>query len=152
MDDQAKQKLKNYVLWLLSRQEYSRRDLTFKLQKKEASPEYIESLLDWCESLNYIDEARYCEGFIRRHLAKNHGYARIKSEASAKGIDKTLLAFQIEEMEIDWFQLARTAYIKKFSNITDTPDYKQKAKIVRYLMYRGFNYEQIEFAYTHNQS
>jgi len=42
MDDQAKQKLKNYVLWLLSRQEYSRRDLTFKLQKKEASPEYIE--------------------------------------------------------------------------------------------------------------
>ena len=55
-------------------------------------------------------------------------------------------------MEIDWFQLAKSAYIKKFSNITDTPDYKQKAKIVRYLMYRGFNYEQIEFAYTHNQS
>ena len=151
MDDQTKQKLKNYVLWLLSRQEYSRRDLTFKLQKKEAPPEYIESLLDWCESLNYIDETRYCESFIRCHLAKNHGYARIKSEASVKGIDKTLLAFQLDEMEIDWYQLAKTAYIKKFSNITDTPDYKQKAKIVRYLMYRGFNYEQIEFAISSDE-
>jgi regulatory protein len=146
MDDQVKQKLKNYVLWLLSRQEYSRRDLTIKLQKKEASPEYIEILLDWCESLNYINETRYCEGFIRRHLAKGHGFARIKSEASAKGIDKTLLSFQIDEMEIDWYEMARAAYNKKFSALTATPDYKQKAKIVRYLMYRGFNYEQIEFA------
>ena len=37
MDDKLKQKLKNYVLWLLGRQEYSRRELTFKLQQKEDS-------------------------------------------------------------------------------------------------------------------
>ena len=49
MDDQEKQKLKNYVLWLLSRQEYSRRDLTFKLKQKGATADFIDTLLDWCE-------------------------------------------------------------------------------------------------------
>ncbi len=146
MDDVTKQKLKNYVLWLLSRQDYSRRDLTYKLQKKQATDEYITQLLDWCESQNFINEERYCENFIRLHLAKNHGIKRVHADASAKGINKTLLNNQIEEMEIDWYQLARTAYNRKFSSIQEDPDQKQKAKIIRYLMYRGFNYEQIEFA------
>ena len=66
MDDKLKQKLKNYVLWLLSRQEYSRRELTFKLQKKEATDEFIETLLDWCEKHNFVNEQRYCEGFLQK--------------------------------------------------------------------------------------
>ncbi|MGO2478090.1 MAG: regulatory protein RecX, partial [Pseudoalteromonas sp.] len=35
MDDALKKKLKNYVLWLLGRQDYSRRELTTKLKSKE---------------------------------------------------------------------------------------------------------------------
>ena len=56
MDDTLKQKLKNYVLWLLGRQEYSRRELTQKLQQREATDEFIENLLDWCEKHNFINE------------------------------------------------------------------------------------------------
>ncbi|MEL7387472.1 MAG: regulatory protein RecX [Pseudomonadota bacterium] len=145
MDDKE-QKLKNYVLWLLSRQDYSRRDLTRKLQQKEATPEFTERLLDWCESHNFINEQRYCEGFVRRHLAKYHGAKRIQSEAMAKGIDRALLDKTLEEFEIDWFELAKDAYLKKFSNSGKELDQKERAKRVRYLMYRGFNYEQIDFA------
>ena len=70
MDDTLKQKLKNYVLWLLGRQEYSRRELTQKLQQREATDEFIENLLDWCEKHNFINEQRYCEGFVRKHIFK----------------------------------------------------------------------------------
>lgn len=146
MDDTLKKKLKNYVLWLLGRQEYSRRELTKKLQQKEATPEFIEALLDWCEEHNFINEQRYVEGFLRRHIAKKHGLKRIQSEAMAKGIDRALLSTIVETMEIDWFQLAQEAYLKKYSNAQNDFDYKEKAKRTRYLMYRGFSYEQIDFA------
>ena len=97
MDDTLKQKLKNYVLWLLGRQEYSRRELTQKLQQREASDEFIENLLDWCEKHNFINEQRYCEGFVRKHIFKCHGLKRIQSEAMGKGIDRALLETVIEE-------------------------------------------------------
>ncbi len=145
MDDELKKKLKNYVLWLLGRQEYSRRELTTKLKNKDATDEFIESLLNWCEEHNFINEQRYCEGFVRRQVAKRHGLKRIKSEAMGKGIDTTLLAQVVENQDIDWFELAEQAYNKKYST-TDNLDYKEKAKRTRYLLYRGFSYEQINFA------
>ena len=146
MDDTLKQKLKNYVLWLLGRQEYSRRELTQKLQQREATDEFIENLLDWCEKHNFINEQRYCEGFVRKHIFKCHGLKRIQSEAMSKGIDRALLEAVVDELEIDWFELAQEAYKKKYSTTPADLEYKEKAKRVRYLMYRGFSYDQINFA------
>ncbi|MCK8126256.1 peptidase [Pseudoalteromonas sp. S1610] len=146
MDDTLKQKLKNYVLWLLGRQEYSRRELTQKLQQREATDEFIENLLDWCEKHNFINEQRYCEGFVRKHIFKCHGLKRIQSEAMSKGINRALLETVVDELEIDWFELAQEAYNKKYSTTPADLEYKEKAKRVRYLMYRGFSYDQINFA------
>lgn len=146
MDDTLKQKLKNYVLWLLGRQEYSRRELTQKLQQREATDEFIENLLDWCEKHNFINEQRYCEGFVRKHIFKCHGLKRIQSEAMSKGINRALLETVVDELEIDWFELAQEAYNKKYSTTPVDLEYKEKAKRVRYLMYRGFSYDQINFA------
>ena len=76
MDDRLKQKLKNYVLWLLGRQEYSRRELTQKLQQREATDEFIENLLDWCEKHNRPDSQCFVchpenfEKFAARYEAK----------------------------------------------------------------------------------
>ena len=77
MDEQTKQKIKNYVLWLLGRQEYSKKELTQKLRMKDASEDYIEQLLSLCESLGYIDEKRYCESFLRRQINKGLGQKRV---------------------------------------------------------------------------
>jgi regulatory protein len=63
-----------------------------------------------------------------------------------KGIDRSLLEKVIEELEVDWFELAQDAYNKKYSNTPADLEYKDKAKRVRYLMYRGFSYDEIDFA------
>jgi regulatory protein len=146
MDDKSKQKLKNYVLWLLARQEYSKAELTKKLKAKEASECQIDALLSWCERLGYIDEERYCESFLRRKINKGLGQRRILTEALNKGVDRARLMHLIETLEIDWFQLAQAAYEKKYATTASNLDYKEKAKRVRYMMYRGFGYEEIDFA------
>jgi regulatory protein len=146
MDEQQKQKLKNYVLWLLGRQEYSRKELTQKLKMKDADDDFIEQLLSWCESLGYIDEHRYCESFLRRQINKGLGQKRVLAEATNKGVDRAQLMALIEEQEIDWFELAQQTYQRKYGVGDKQLDYKEKAKRVRYMMYRGFGYEEINFA------
>jgi regulatory protein len=146
MDEQQKQKLKNYVLWLLGRQEYSRKELTQKLRMKDADDDFIEQLLSWCESLGYIDEHRYCESFLRRQINKGLGQKRVLAEATNKGVDRAQLMALIEEQEIDWFELAQQTYQRKYGVGDKQLDYKEKAKRVRYMMYRGFGYEEINFA------
>lgn len=146
MDEQQKQKLKNYVLWLLGRQEYSRKELTQKLKMKDADDDFIEQLLSWCESLGYIDEHRYCESFLRRQINKGLGQKRVLAEATNKGVDRAQLMALIEEQEIDWFELAQQTYQRKYGVGEKQLDYKEKAKRVRYMMYRGFGYEEINFA------
>ncbi len=146
MDDKEKQKLKNYVLWLLARQDYSRRELERKLQQKGATADFIEQLLDWCEEHAYVDDARCAENFVRRGVAKFHGMKRIQADARAKGIDNRMLETAFQALEIDWYQLAVEAYNRKFRDAATTLDFKEKGKRMRYLMYRGFNHEQIEFA------
>ncbi len=152
MDDKERQKHKNYVLWLLSRQDYSTKQITTKLQSRGVEPEYIQELITYCTEHHFIDDVRFCESFIIRQTNKLLGYQRIKSDAYNKGLDTELVETMINEMEIDWYQLAQSAYNKKFSNNNESLDYKEKAKRMRYLSYRGFNRDQIEFAMQPNPS
>jgi regulatory protein len=146
MSQDEKNKLKNYVLWLLARQEYSTKELTRKLKDKGADDDYIDVLLDWCKSKGYLDDMRYCESFIRQQVNKGLGLKRVIAEVSKKGLDKTYILQLIDEQEVDWYQIAQNTYQKKYSYHESSLEYKEKAKRIRYMMYRGFSYEEIEFA------
>ncbi|WP_105213731.1 regulatory protein RecX [Pseudoalteromonas sp. T1lg22] len=146
MDEREQQKQKNYVLWLLGRQEYSRRDLQRKLQQRQVPEEFATKLLDWCEQQGFLDDNRYCASFIRRAIDKRHGPRRICADAQQKGLDKDQVAGALAEMDVDWFELAQEAYQRKFKTLGKQLDYKEKAKRIRYLTARGFDYQQIEFA------
>lgn len=146
MTEQEQSKLKNYVLWLLSRQEYSKIQIQQKLKVKGADPEFAERLIDWCEKHGFIDDVRYSESFVRRLINKGFGLIRIRNEAYQKGISFELVQTIVEELEIDWYLQAQSAYNKKFSNNSNPLDFKEKVKQMRYMSYRGFNHDQIEFA------
>ena len=146
MTEKEKSKLKNYVLWLLSRQEYSKTQIQQKLKIRGAEPEFASQLIAWCEQHGFIDDVRYSESFVRRQLNKGFGLMRIKNEAYQKGISADLVQTIVEELEIDWYLQAQSAYNKKFSDTNNSLDFKEKAKRMRYMSYRGFNHDQIEIA------
>lgn len=146
MDEQEQQKQKNYVLWLLSRQDYPRSVLTTKLQQRGVEDVFIDTLLDWCESHGYIDDKRFCQGMIRRALSKHYGQRRIMAQAQQKGISQTLVNEQLEQLNIDWYDQAQQAYNNKYANSTTSLDYQEKGKRMRYMTARGFDYQHIEYA------
>ena len=152
MTEKERTKLKNYVLWLLSRQDYSRSQIEQKLRVKGAEEDYAKQLINWCEQHGFIDDIRYNESFIRRQINKGLGLMRIKNDAFQKGINPEQVETIVEGLQIDWYIQAQSAYNKKFSTTNDHLDYKERAKRMRYMSYRGFNHDQIEFAMQTNPS
>jgi regulatory protein len=119
---------------------------------KGANADFAHQLISWCEQHGFIDDIRYSESFIRRQINKGLGLMRIKNDAFQKGISLDLVETIIEGLQIDWYIQAQSAYNKKFSTTSDCFDFKEKAKRMRYMSYRGFNHDQIEFAMQTNPS
>ncbi|MFT4907963.1 MAG: regulatory protein [Oleispira sp.] len=132
---------------LLSRREYSRHELYQKLIARTSSETYLLQLLDQLIESGYQSDQRFTESFLRSRINRGLGLMRIERELKEKGIAQDLIE-QSVQADIDWFELAYDCGLRKFNSL-DLNDYKEKQKAFRYLAYRGFSMEQIQFAIEH---
>lgn len=75
---------------------------------------------------------------------------RIAAELNARGIGAEMIAEVIQITDNAWFTEALKVWRKQFKGIIPT-DFTHRAKQMRFLQYRGFTREQIEFAVTGRQ-
>lgn len=136
MLNKNKQDLKKYIVYLLSRREYSKFELLQKLKKFSDNDTTINSIINEFSSKNLQSDIRFCENFI--HAKKNkYGTLKITYELNNKGIDRNLydklLPLPEEELII-----AKNILHNKYKNIIDNvPARKQ----INFLISKGFNYE-----------
>ena len=142
-------KLRAKALAWLGRQEYFEVKFRNKLAQHEASPEHIELIVQEFIERNWLSEQRYCDGFVRGRINKGHGRIRINADARQKGLAQDCLSKALVENDIDWFEQAHTTYAKRFG---DKPiaDLKERAKRMRFMQYRGFTIEQVNYAIEQN--
>ncbi len=136
----------NYALNLLSRREYSIYELQQKVTLKFPdldSDEQIE-LVQRLKVSGLACDERFSEMWARTRYSQGKGPIRIRQELKQKGISETQIETALEQESFDWYQLALTTKRKKFNQ--PAQDHKEKAKIYRFLSYRGFNSEQIQYA------
>ena len=142
-------KERNYLLYPLTKQDYSRHQLSTKLHKREnITSEEIDSLLGIFEKNKWLSDERFAEIFIFSELNKLRGRKRIINTAIYnKGLAKDLVNLTLENADADWFDLCKKRLDKKYKNIELLQtDLKLRQKAVNYLAYNGFDYEQISFA------
>lgn len=139
--------LRDTALNILSRREHSKHELKQKLYKKYPEEQaHIEALLEQLETENMQSDHRFAASFLRNRLIKRHGKNRIIREMKQKGIPQESIDYAFQsEPEIDWFELAKELKLAKFGSNIAT-DYKEKAKQLRYLQYRGFNFDEMNYA------
>ena len=137
--------IQHTVLGLLARREHSRLELQRKLRLKGFNEEQIEAVLEDVVAQGLQSDRRYAESYIRFRSHKGYGPQRIRLELKERGVDATLVDEQIQIAETDWFEMVVQVKQKKFG--TQAPaDMQAKAKVMRYLQYRGFSNEQIRYA------
>lgn len=133
------------VISLLARREYSRAEIEQKYRDK-CDPTILANVLDRCQADGYQSDPRFAEMLIRSKVNQGYGLLRILQEGKRKGLNETLLKETIQEQAPDWFELAIALCERKFKDKTDKQDRKLYEKRMRYLLARGFTYEQAKYA------
>lgn len=136
---------------ILARREHSEQELIKKLLVKfKDESENIMLVIKELQNDNIQDDDRFAASFLRSKIVRRHGKNRIINELKQKGVhaDSIEYAFQ-SEPDIDWFKLAKDLKESKFGKDIAT-EYKQKAKQCRYLQYRGFSFDEINYAIRDN--
>ena len=108
--------------------------------------EHVQAVIDYCYQHHWLDDAKFASRYISGRSHKGYGAQRIRSELLQKGVDKDIIAGALENTDVDWCILARDLAVRKFGENLPT-DWKEKSKVLRYLLYRGFFQEEIQSIY-----
>jgi regulatory protein len=138
-------KIRSAVMDLLTGREFSRAELAKKLDKRFDSDPVIASELDRLQEEGLQSDQRFTEAFLRSRIYRGHGLARIRLDIRQKGIGDDLFNAAVEATDTDWFRLAREVADRKFGRSPAT-EQKDRARRMRFLQYRGFNFDQIKYA------
>ncbi len=129
----------------LARREYGRAELVGRLTGKGFEAEVAEAAVSKLASEGLQSDQRFAENFVLSRTNQGKGPVRIRLELGQRGIPDAAIEAALEAGETDWIEAARAVRFKKFGRGRPS-DFKEKARQMRFLQYRGFEPEQIRAA------
>ncbi|THB73796.1 MAG: regulatory protein RecX [Gammaproteobacteria bacterium] len=143
-----KEAIRTAAIDYLSRREHSKKELFDKIFAKGAQQSDIKEVISNLEQNNLQSDDRFTEGFINSRINKGHGPLKIVTELKNKGIDISTCELGYDQHQ--WIELAKKVREKRFGK--ELPqDQNNKAKQIRFLQYRGFNFDQVKCAINENE-
>lgn len=137
------EKAKSCAFWYINKRRYTKKELYERLVKKEYDSDTVNSVLDYLEELEYIDDKDYARRYILDAVnLKKQGIIRIRRDLMLKGISRDIVDNVFSTLDIaekkSIFQLLE----KKLYNV-DMSDEKAVGKVVGFLVRRGFSYTDV---------
>lgn len=143
MNERSAKQCRVSAMNMLARREHSRKELHQKLISRNFDETAVEqTLLDLTQERLLCDE-RFVEAFVRSKVNKGQGPLRIRQELSEHGIANELITDYLEGQQ--WLSLAVEVRQRRFGSQLPG-EYKERAKQMRFLQYRGFSSEHINGA------
>ncbi len=138
---EARKKAMDY----LARREYGHQELIDKLAAAGYEAGIAATAVSDLRDENLQSDQRFSESFVQSRINQGKGPVRIRQELKERGIRSDVVDVALEEAAEDWFALAAEIRVKKFG--PDVPgEFKEKARQMRFLQYRGFEQEHIQTA------
>jgi regulatory protein len=129
----------------LARREYGRLELQAKLESAGFETEAARVAVDRLALEGLQCDRRFIENFVDSRVGQGKGPVRIRLELEERRLEAGLIDEVLAASEEDWLSLARRIREKKFG--PDLPaDFREKARQMRFLQYRGFEPGQIQAA------
>lgn len=129
----------------LARREYGHTELIRKLAEKGFDRRVADDAVGKLAGEGLQNDQRFAESFVQSRINQGKGPVRICLELGHRGIDATAVEIALEDACPDWHQLAREIREKKFGRALPA-DFKEKARQMRFLQYRGFEQDHIKAA------
>ncbi|QTH65202.1 regulatory protein RecX [Psychrosphaera ytuae] len=138
-------KLYNRALYWLSKRDYSISDFQKKLDKVCEDERMKSELLERLIENDWLSEERYILAFIRSKTSAGLGPYRIINDLKQHGVKSQDAEPHLDAQTTDWFEQAKETYQRKYGR-SEIGDHKERAKRFRYMQYRGFSIDQINYA------
>ena len=136
---------RNMAMNWLARREYSLAELRTKLAEREFTADVVEATVAELAADNLVSDERFAEALVAVRVRKGQGPARISAELKRRGINRELIRLNVDAAGLEWNKLACEVRRKKFGAMMPA-DFKEKARQMRFLEYRGFSGEHIRSA------
>lgn len=117
-------------------------ELTQKLKTKTLDHAIIENIITDFINKKYLSDVRFTESYITMRVGRGYGPIKIALELDERGIAEELIAEQLAMHKEHWPQLIAEAHRKKFRGKLPQ-DLAERAKHMRFLQYRGFDFKDI---------
>jgi regulatory protein len=131
------------VLALLARRDHSKQEIRTKLARRFPDDPNIESIIEQCEAMGYINETRFIEHRVRYLISQGKGPRFIQNDLKQKGITNEMIAKHLTIIDNSWLNVAKRSLMRRFQNQAPC-NFKEYARQARFLQQRGFTEQQIK--------
>jgi len=139
--EEIKQKLVNYCVY----QDRCHAEVEQKMREFVLIPEAKDEIILYLMKENYLNEERFTRSYIRgKFYIKSWGKTKIKMHLKQKGITEKLISKCFDEIDDgDYLNIIEKIYENYSSKQKGLQEYQKKSKTIKYLLSRGFEYENI---------
>ncbi len=131
-------KTKDYVLNILSKKNYTEKEIVNKLKKRKTPDNIINEIIEYLKNIGLIDEKMFLNDYVN-YLKNLNKYSKI--EIKKKIFEKQFSNTDINDLLNDYDE---SNAIKKIISKKHIKNEKDKIKIINYLRRKGFNYDKIK--------
>lgn len=137
---EIKQKMAAYCTY----QDRCHQEVEQKMRDFLLIPEAKEEILLYLMKENFLNEERFTRSYIRgKFYIKSWGRNKIRNHLKFKGVPEKLINSCFDEIdEVDYEKTLHKVYENYYSKQSGK-DWQKKSKTVKYLLGRGFEYEDI---------
>ena len=129
----------------LARREHTTKEIFIKLENRVESIDILSAEIKKLEEDGLLDNQRFAEQYIHSRSTKGYGPLRIKQELKQRGVNENISQPILNN--IDWTSLA-IGVLKKKVKHEFPKETKPVLKLKKFLNYRGFDFSQIEQAFS----
>ena len=135
----------NIVAGQCSKKEYCSFDVLKKLQRWELDETDIAAVMGFLVKNHFLDDVRFAEAYVRdKHRFNRWGKLKIAQMLRQKHVAENIIEhalYSLPEEENDTMCLSLLK--QKSKGLKEEDSYKRKAKLFRFALSRGFDYETV---------
>lgn len=138
---EIKQKMVNYCVY----QDRCHKEVEQKMLEFTLIPEAKEEIILYLMKENYLNEERFTRSYIRgKFYMKSWGRNKIRQHLKQKGITEKLIQKCMDEIDVDDYATTLKKIAANYAaQQKGLQNYQKKIKTTRYLLSRGFEYDEI---------
>lgn len=139
------EKALNIIAGLCSKKEYCSKDIREKLLKWEIQEKEITKIMEFLYHHKFIDDARFARIYTEDKFRFNHwGKQKIalmlrQKDISPEVIDEAFEVLKKQDYDAGCLEILQ----QKMKSLSEKNPYQLKAKLIRFALGRGFDYDTI---------